>query len=181
VAHDLPSLVRFMLGTGCRLGEALGLRWCDVDLDAGLVTINGTLVPERGKGLGRHSGGKTAAAVRNVALPAFLVTMLQVRYDAETLPSEPVFASSRARWRHPAIVSSSLRKARDKAGYPWLTSHVFRKTAATILDDCRFSARQIADQLGHARPSLTQDVYMHRGAVSPAAAAELDDALRPRG
>ena len=84
-------------------------------------------------------GGKTAAAVCNVALPAFLVTILQVRYDAETLPAEQVFANSRARWRHPAIVSSSLRKAQDKAGYPWLTLHVFPKTAATILDDCRIA------------------------------------------
>lgn len=36
----------------------------------------------------------------------------------------------------------------------WITSHSFRKTTATILDDAGQSARQIADRLGHARPSL---------------------------
>ena len=42
----------------------------------------------------------------------------------------------------------------------WITSHTFRKTAATILDEAALSARLIADQLGHARPSMTQDVYL---------------------
>jgi len=59
----------------------------------------------------------------------------------------------------------------------WITSHSFRKTTATILDDAGQSARQIADQLGHARPSLTQDVYMGRRAKNPAAAAALEAAL----
>jgi hypothetical protein len=39
------------------------------------------------------------------------------------------------------------------------------------------SARRIADQLGHARPSLTMDVYMGRGAKSGAAAAALEEAV----
>jgi integrase len=56
----------------------------------------------------------------------------------------------------------------------WITSHAFRKTTATILDDAGQSARQIADQLGHARPSLTQDVYMGRKAKNPAAADALE-------
>ena len=60
--------------------------------------------------------------------------------------------------------------------HPWLTSHVFRKTATTVLDEQRFSAREIADVLGHSRPSLTQDVYMHRGAANPAAGAALKEA-----
>ena len=47
-------------------------------------------------------------------------------------------------------------------GLGWITSHSFRKTTATMFDDAGLSARQIADQLGHARPSMTQDVYMGR-------------------
>jgi integrase len=56
----------------------------------------------------------------------------------------------------------------------WITSHAIRKTTATILDDAGQTARQIADQLGHARPSLTQDVYMGREAKNPAAAEALE-------
>lgn len=59
----------------------------------------------------------------------------------------------------------------------WITSHNLRKTTATILGDAGLSARQSADQLGHARPSLTQDMYMARRAKNRAAAAALEDAI----
>ena len=59
----------------------------------------------------------------------------------------------------------------------WITSHSFRKTTATILDDAGRSAREIADQLGHARPSMTQDVYMGRRSRNPGAAHALEGAL----
>ncbi|MFF0338367.1 tyrosine-type recombinase/integrase [Kribbella sp. NPDC004875] len=44
----------------------------------------------------------------------------------------------------------------------WVKSHSFRKTLATLLDDVGHSARQIADQLGHSRVSMTQDTYLGR-------------------
>jgi integrase len=59
----------------------------------------------------------------------------------------------------------------------WITSHSFRKTVATMLDDAGLSPRVVADQLGHARPSMTQDVYMGRGMVNPRAVVALDAEL----
>ncbi|HEY5183159.1 MAG TPA: tyrosine-type recombinase/integrase, partial [Dermatophilaceae bacterium] len=63
----------------------------------------------------------------------------------------------------------------DRADFGWVTSHSFRKTTATILDQAGLSARVIADQLGHARPSMTQDVYMGRKLVDGRAAEALED------
>jgi integrase len=179
VSRDLPDLFRFLMATGCRIGEALAVRWGDVNLDRATLVINGNIVPVRGKGLVRHSG-KTAAAVRTVPLAEFLVTMLWMRLSPETTPTEPVFTNTKLSWRDPGQAGKWIRQARDAAGYPWLSSHVFRETAATILDEQRFSPREIANVLGHSRPSLTQDVYMHRGAANPAAGAALNEALRPR-
>lgn len=52
----------------------------------------------------------------------------------------------------------------------WVTSHTFRKTVATRMDEAGLSARAIADHIGHSNPSMTQDVYMGRGvAVAEAA------------
>jgi hypothetical protein len=48
-----------------------------------------------------------------------------------------------------------------------------------MLDEAALSAWLIADQLGHARPSRTQDVYLARRDVGDAAAQALDAALRP--
>ena len=61
-----------------------------------------------------------------------------------------------------------------------MTSHVFRKTCATILDEAGLSARAVADQLGHAKPSMTQDVYMGRKIANPHAAAALEAAAVTR-
>jgi integrase len=54
---------------------------------------------------------------------------------------------------------------------------VFRKTAATILDEAGLTARVVADQLGHSRPSMTQDVYLGRKVVSRLTANALEAAL----
>ncbi|WP_324276733.1 tyrosine-type recombinase/integrase [Blastococcus brunescens] len=43
-----------------------------------------------------------------------------------------------------------------------VTSHTFRKSVATRLDEAGLSPRQVADQLGHANPSMTLDVYFGR-------------------
>jgi integrase len=66
-----------------------------------------------------------------------------------------------------------------------VTSHVFRKTVASRLDDAGFSIRHIADQLGHARPSTTLDHYLGRRAVTTAdfgdALTDLASAIAPPG
>ncbi|MEY7974643.1 tyrosine-type recombinase/integrase [Saccharomonospora xinjiangensis] len=89
----------------------------------------------------------------------------------------PVFPDTAGGWRDPSSTRRDLRTARGTEGSAWVTSHVFRKTCATILDEARFTPRQIADQLGHARPSLTQDVYVARKMANPAAADALHDEL----
>jgi integrase len=61
----------------------------------------------------------------------------------------------------------------------WVVPHTYRKTVATMLDRQGLSARIIADQLGHARISMTQDVYMGRRAVDQAAAAVLEGISPP--
>jgi integrase len=68
-----------------------------------------------------------------------------------------------------------MRRALDRADFGWVTSHSFRKTTATILDQSGLSARVIADQLGHARPSMTQDVYMGCKLVDGRAVEALED------
>ena len=47
---DLPDLVRFLLATGVRLGEALAITWDDVDLDVGVVVVEWTVVRIVGRG-----------------------------------------------------------------------------------------------------------------------------------
>jgi integrase len=169
---DLPDLCRFMLGTGVRIGEALAVDWADVDLVGATVTVEHTLIRLTRIGLVRKST-KSEAGERVLRLPRFLVVMLRERNLVGRIDG-PVFPDSLGGWRDPSNTSRNLREARGSEGFAWVTSHVFRKTCATILDTAGQTPRAVADQLGHAQVSMTQNYYFGRRIVNPAAAAALD-------
>ena len=190
--RDLPDIVTFMLGTGVRIGESLGVRWCDVDLEGvpvvegdqlravPIVAITGNVVRHRGKGLHRHAG-KTETSLRIVPLPRFVVDMLAEREQHG--PEVPVFPASSNKgagfnWKDPNNMSTYIREARQAAGMDWpVTSHTFRKTAATIWHDSGvLTDRQKADLTGHAKISTLTDIYVARGELHPQGAAVMDAA-----
>ncbi len=183
--NDVPDLVAFMLATGSRIGEATAVTWKGLDLDAGTVEIRSTVVRVKGQGLVRKST-KTASGARTLLLPPWCVEMLRSRASrvgaGEPAATEevPVFPAPLGGWRDPSNTQADLRAAFSTAGFDHITSHVIRKTTATMLDHAGLSARAIADQLGHANPSLTQDIYLGRQVASTGAAAALE-ALRPPG
>jgi integrase len=163
---DLVDLVAFMAGTGVRIGEACALRLPQVDLDGGTVEISATVTD-----LGLEERTKTAAGWRVIAVPKDLVDIIRRRKEGGRVNSDGVvFPSPIGRVRDSSNTAGDLRRTFDAAGYSWVSSHTFRKTVATLLDEAGFSARQIADHLGHAQPSMTQDVYMGRRMVNSRAA-----------
>jgi integrase len=174
VALDLPDLVDFLLATGMRIGEACALRWAAVDLDHGTVEVRATVERTKAGGLTIQERTKTAAGRRVIAIPDSTVRLLRRRQPPRPRPENVIFASPLGQVRDRSNTTGDLRRAFDRAGYPWITSHTLRKTVATRLDDAGLTARQIADQLGHARPSLTQDVYMGRKVASTDAARILE-------
>jgi len=155
-SHDIPDLVAFLLGTGCRIGEAIAAEAAAVDWDARTIAISANIVRVRGVGLVRHSG-KTFAARRVLPLPNFLVEMLDVRGLRDAAAETLLFPNTQGGWRDPHNTGARLRDAVRRAGYGWVTSHVFRKTAITVLDQAGLSPRAIAGHSGHSRPSITQD------------------------
>lgn len=179
VRVDLPDLALFMLGTGTRIGECIGVRWgdfalADVVTAAGprqvpVVNISGNVVRVTGVGLVRHEG-KTETAQRAIPLPRFVVEMLAIRRLPDTPDDRPVFCAGTLGYRDARNTSRSLRNARIKAGYPWVVSHVFRKTAASEWKRMGLDDRVIADLMGHAQVSMTTDVYFGRRQLHAAGA-----------
>lgn len=195
---DLPDLLRFMFGTGARFGEALAVRWYDlnltdepinvVDPDGKKETIpprsvffNGNLVYVKGQGVVRNEG-KTASSRGMVGLPDFLVTLLLVRAPAMAAAGlgvmEPVFPSSVLGWRHPANIQRAVRRLRTRIKFPNFTTHVGRKTVATLLAEAGQTSRQVADQLRHSSIAVTEKSYIARGIANPDAATLIDAAHR---
>lgn len=177
--HDLADPFTILIATGLRRGELLALRWSDFDESAGTLTICGKVVRVTGKGLVRFDETKTAAGMRTIALPRFAVEALQARRSLPYLGDHPVivFPSTAGTWRDPNNFGRDWRRVREDLGVPEVTTHSFRKTVATLIDDRGLSARIGADHLGHSKVSMTQDVYMSRGKIHTSVADVLDDAI----
>lgn len=157
----MADILAFMAGTGVRISEALGQRWEDVDVDAATAFVRGT---------------KTEAAQRLLSLPAWLVERLRER-DERMDTSGLVFQSPLTRDpdkpRDRRNVARALRAIFDEAGLPWATPHALRRTVATLLDEAGVPIAVVADQLGHADPSMTARVYIGRHGDLSAAASVL--------
>lgn len=145
------DLIAYMFGTGTRINEARTLRWEHVDLDSGRVKVHGT---------------KSRSARRGINLPASLRDRLVAQ--AERCGGEgyvfasPAFLNSPESLWEGRQIQREVRVILDGAGFPWATSHTFRRTVATRLDERGARARDIADQLGHAQIRTTIDHYLAR-------------------
>jgi integrase len=175
---DLPDLVEFLAGTGARISEALALQWDHVDLKSAAVEITRNAVRVKGKGLILQDHTKTQASMRVIAVPQHVVTMLRARKLAQR-PNDLglVFPTVLGNLRDPNNTARDWRLYRDDVGAADTSFHSFRKYVATALDLGGLTAREIAEYLGHARPSMTTDVYMSRKVGGDKAATALDVAL----
>jgi integrase len=172
VRKDLPELARFMLATGLRLGEGLGVRWSDIDMKRGVVNIERTVIRIKGQGL-KASRLKSRTSYRVLVLPDWCLVMLRDRRVRLGAFDGPVFADAKGGYRDRNNVGRAFREVRKGTEFAWVKTQAYRKTVATVLDGSGSSARLIADQLGHSRISMTQDVYMGRRAVDAAVAVAL--------
>jgi integrase len=87
---------------------------------------------------------------------------------------DAVFTSPSGLLRDPSNTQADLRETFARIGSPGVTSHTFRKTVGSLMDDAGLSARAPADQLGHAKVSMTQDRYFGRKIRATGGAAVLE-------
>jgi integrase len=90
---------------------------------------------------------KIRAGFRTLVLPSWAVEMLRLRPPGR--PDQTVFCSALGGLRDRDNALGDLRKALNAAGFEWVTSHTFRHTVATLMDQSGLTARAAADQLGH--------------------------------
>ncbi len=180
-------IFNLIANTGLRRGEALGLRWEAVDLDAGEVKVETTLQATR-NGLQVREGAKSAKSRRRVRIAPEIVAWLKhhkAEQAAQRMAAHQwedtglVFTRPGGRYVSPDAFSRDFRKARDAAGLPdGVHPHTLRHTVATLLLDAGVKIRAVADILGHASVRITGDIYDHSTAFSDETAARvLRDAI----
>ncbi|MFD6516531.1 tyrosine recombinase XerC [Rhodococcus sp. NPDC060176] len=177
-SNDLVDPITLLIATGVRRSELLAVRRQDIDLKAGTVAITGKVVRVKGVGLKRFDTTKSEAGLRTIPLPRFALDMLEKRAEKPCLGKlDVIFPSTAGTLRDPNNFGKQWRKVRDDLGVAESTSHTFRKSVATLIDDEGLSARVGADHLGHRNISMTQDKYMTRGRQHSEVADLLDKAV----
>jgi integrase len=165
----LVALWHLLASTGMRRGEALGLAWDAVDLDAGRLAVCRTLLNvayklEWGK-------PKTAKSRRSVALDPGTVTVLRAhrkRQLADRVALGPaweeqglVFCREDGRPLHPDLASKLFGDAVRASGLPRIRLHDLRHTHATLALQAGIHPKVVSERLGHATVGMTLDVYSH--------------------
>jgi integrase len=172
------SLWIFLVTTGVRLGEALALRWADIDLVEGRATIRRALQRQRGLGM-VFVEPKTRRGRRAVPFPPETLKALEAhrldldreRQEAATVWQENdlVFPGPDGRPRDMTYLSFTFHRGLLRAGLPRLRIHDLRHTAATHLMNRHVHPKVVQELLGHSTIAITLDTYSH---VMPALAKE---------
>lgn len=163
------ALFTVAIAVGLRLGEALGLRWNDVDFETGTLYVRNQL--QRVDGKLTLVEPKTKKAKRSIPLPAFAVLALREhrREQDETKLANSdvwqemgfVFASSVGTPADPRNIRRTLSSILEDSGLPHLRFHDLRHTCATLLLAQGTDARTIMETLGHSQITLTLNTYAH--------------------
>jgi integrase len=178
--HRLYALFHLVALRGLRRGEAAGLTWADVDLEAGTLTVSGQL-QQLG---GRLTAGppKTDAGRRVVALDKTTIAALrehQLRQRAERAAAGTrwtdtgyVFTTAAGGPVSPDRLTRLFRALVADSGLPPVTLHGLRHGAATLALAGGTDLKVVQDQLGHSTITVTADTYTSVLPETARAAAE---------
>lgn len=155
---------------GLRRGEALAVRWKDIDLVAGTLSVVRTLHHPRGGGY-EFSEPKTKNGRRKIRLAQHVLSELRV-HRADQLAhrlrvgelwadEDLVFANEFGRPLGEDKVTENFHRALDRAGLPKVRFHDLRHTAATNMMALGVHAKVVQETLGHGNVGITLDIYSH--------------------
>jgi integrase len=175
----LQALILVALGLGLRRGEAIGLRWEDIDLDARRLVVRRHVVRTRSGGRMVREGAKTSSGERTIILPRIIVRAL-LRHQAQQKedrlragqhwngPSDTsgvstgyVFTSTVGTVMEPRAVNAYFDGACQRAGIDKRTFHGLRHDFGSLLLALGVPTRVVQEMLGHASPYMTMGLYQH--------------------
>jgi integrase len=158
IRSELADAIRFIALTGCRRGEAAGMRWAHVDLRDGIVTLP----------VSAHKTGAKTGKPRVIALPAVAAAI--IAQQPEGAPGDYVFRA--AKGTGPIVLSNSWRKIRAEAELPeGIGLHGLRHSAASHMAMAGAQAAEIMQAMGHRNMSTAQK-YVHWAQDARQAVAE---------
>jgi integrase len=185
LADQHGVILYVMLTTGLRAGEAIALRWQDIDADAAMLSVRQAY----SRVLKQVSQTKTHRSERPISLDLDLVALLRWHKAEQAklqLQAGQLWQTSGLVFTDKlggSLTHSTLRHALDRclldAGLEHISPHGLRHTHASLLVRLGTHMRVIQERLGHASFSITADTYSHiQPGMDAEAAAQLGRALK---
>ena len=174
--HKWEALFTLAMATGMRRGELLGLKWQDINFEAGLLQVRRVLsrvpthMPER-EHVYVEAEPKTQKSRRSVMIAPFALEALKKhrvsQLEAKVKAGEfwqdydYVFCTLAGTHLGPNHVVEEFKKLLTRAGLPDIRFHDLRHSAATLLLSLGIHPKVVQELLGHTQISMTMDVYSH--------------------
>lgn len=167
--HRLFGLWILFATTGMRRGEVCGLRWAEVNLDAGRLTISRSRVVVNHQVI--DSTTKTAASTRVIGLDAATVRALRAHraqqaterlaWGPEYQATELVFTWENGAPLHPDLVTKTFKRLARAAGLRPIVVHGLRHSYASAALEAGVDTKIVSGRLGHSSVAITSDLYQH--------------------
>lgn len=163
-------MIATVLYTGMRISEMLGLIWDDIDLAAGVIHVRAQLSRAHRQEPARRVAPKTIASIRDIPLVAQLAQLLAAHKQSTGFAASADWVFTTAHGTphgHRNVTQRGLQRAAQTAGlndggWPPLRFHDLRHTFAShLILDLALDVAQVSRILGHARVTITLDVYTH--------------------
>ena len=158
----------FVLQTGLRTGEMVGLRWSDVDFDKKMIRICRTMEYRKCSGEWKTGDSKTKSGERAIPLTQEAYSILRDQKEKlkslKVVPiefSDTVFLSERGTPIKNNAYDSLIYYYCDRIGMKKFSMHTLRHTFATRCIEGGMRPKTLQMILGHANISMTMDLYVH--------------------
>lgn len=185
--NRMANLFTVLLGTGMRIGEALGLRWCDCDFEEGIIHVTHALLYKQGEDGNyryRISAPKTEAGFREIPMFDEVKAALQrERGKRESKKkkfvvdgySDFVFLNNNGQVYTQSFVydtiqgittsynkeeyAKALEEKREPCYLPKISAHILRHTFCTRMCEQNINIKVLQDVMGHRNIRTTMETY----------------------
>jgi integrase len=156
LAEPSRSIAALLARTGLRIGEPLALRWQDIDLQQGLLSVNQTVYE------GHFDEPKSNRSKRRIPLGPQCVEILAALKRTEATPSALVFsARNGSPLSRRNLLNRQLKPAAKALKLTGVNWHWFRHAHATLLDSTGAPIGTTQALLGHSSSEITRGTYIH--------------------
>lgn len=187
---DIYIPVLLAVGIGLRRGEALGLKWKDIDFENKTITVTRSLLPSK-NGLIFHDP-KTEHSKRVISVSESIMEELKKHQESQEEykkilgqaynDNDLVCCLNDGSLINPASFSHRFSRTLEKSKLPHVRFHDLRHTNATLMLKHNIPAKVASERLGHSNIGITLDLYSHvMKEMQEDAARKLDNAIFKKG